>query len=147
MAKALKYFSVLLSAVSGQRSVIVILGRIFCVHNNIGKGKKIKPPIVFQGGVSKNIGVIKAFEDAVNEKIIVDDNSHLMGALGVAILAKESKIEREFNFDIEDINFETRGINCGRCANNCEIICVYKDKNIIDAWGNRCERGEVRVIG
>ena len=26
--------------------------------NNVGKGKHIVPPIVFQGGVSKNIGVI-----------------------------------------------------------------------------------------
>ena len=32
--------------------------------NNIGKGKKIAAPIVFQGGVSKNVGVIKAFEQA-----------------------------------------------------------------------------------
>ena len=48
--------------------------------NNVGKGKKIKPPIVFQGGVSKNIGVVKAFENACGEDIIVDPNSHLMGA-------------------------------------------------------------------
>jgi len=113
--------------------------------NNVGKGKRIKTPIVFQGGVSKNIGVIKAFEDATGEKIIVDPNSHLMGALGVAILAKKSKKEIEFSFDIEDVNFETKGINCHGCSNNCEIICVSRDKKIIDAWGNRCEKGEVRV--
>ena len=113
--------------------------------NNVGKGKRILPPIVFQGGVSKNIGVIKAFEDITKQNIIVDKNSHLMGALGVAILAKESKDEREFNFDIENINFETKGLNCKRCANNCEIICVYKNNKIIDAWGNRCERGEIKV--
>lgn len=113
--------------------------------NNVGKGKKIKPPIVFQGGVSKNIGVIKAFEDATGEKIIVDPNSHLMGALGVAILAKKSKKEIDFSFDIEDVNFETKGINCHGCSNNCEIICVSRDKKIIDAWGNRCEKGEIRV--
>ena len=35
--------------------------------NNVGKGKKIKTPIVFQGGVSKNIGVVKAFEDILGE--------------------------------------------------------------------------------
>jgi len=113
--------------------------------NNVGKGKKIKPPIVFQGGVSKNIGVIKAFEEATGEEIIVDSNSHLMGALGVAILAKKSKIEEEFSFDIEEVNFETKGINCHGCSNNCEIICVSKDNRIIDSWGNRCEKGEVRV--
>jgi len=113
--------------------------------NNVGKGKKIKPPIVFQGGVSKNIGVIKAFEEATGEHVIVDANSHLMGALGVAILAKKSKIENDFSFDIEDINFETKGINCHGCSNNCEIICVSKNKKIIDAWGNRCEKGELKV--
>lgn len=113
--------------------------------NNVGKGKKIKSPIVFQGGVSKNIGVIKAFEEATGEKIIVDSNSHLMGALGVAILAKKNKKESDFSFDIEEINFETKGINCRGCSNNCEIICVSKDNKIIDAWGNRCEKGEVKV--
>ena len=96
--------------------------------NNVGKGKKIYAPIVFQGGVSKNIGVIKAFENATGEKIIVDENSHLMGALGVAILSKDSDEEIEFNFDIEDITFETKGIECKRCANNCVIICIYKYK-------------------
>lgn len=113
--------------------------------NNVGKGKKIKPPIVFQGGVSKNIGVIKAFEEATGEEIIVDSNSHLMGALGVAILAKKSKQENDFSFDIEDINFETKGINCHGCSNNCEIICVSKNKKVIDAWGNRCEKGEIKI--
>jgi predicted CoA-substrate-specific enzyme activase len=113
--------------------------------NNVGKGKKIKPPIVFQGGVSKNIGVIKAFSDVTNEEIIVDHNSHLMGALGVAILAKKAKLEKDFNFDINDIEFETRGVECKKCANNCEIICVFKDGYLIDSWGNRCENGAIKI--
>ena len=111
--------------------------------NNVGKGKRIKTPIVFQGGVSKNIGVIKAFEDVTGQTITVDKNSHLMGALGVAILAHKSQIERPFTFDIEDINFETKGIECHGCANNCEIICVSRNNQIIDSWGNRCERGKI----
>lgn len=113
--------------------------------NNVGKGKRILPPIVFQGGVSKNIGVVKAFENLTGEKIIVDKNSHLMGALGAAILAKDSKVEKEFSFDIEDIKFETKGIECHGCANNCEIICVSKNSKIIDAWGNRCEKGGLKI--
>lgn len=112
--------------------------------NNVGKGKKISAPIVFQGGVSKNVGVIKAFEDATGEKITVDSNSHLMGALGVAILSKNVK-EIEFNFDIEDITFETKGIECKGCANHCERICVYKDGELIDAWGNKCDKGAIKV--
>lgn len=33
--------------------------------NNVGKGKNIIAPVVFQGGVSKNIGVVKAFRGRV----------------------------------------------------------------------------------
>ncbi|MDD2490022.1 MAG: acyl-CoA dehydratase activase [Bacilli bacterium] len=113
--------------------------------NNVGKGKKIKSPIVFQGGVSKNIGVIKAFSDVTKEEIIVDPNSHLLGALGVAILAKNKKSEKDFDFDINEIEFETRGVECKKCANNCEIICVFKDGYLIDSWGNRCENGAIKI--
>ena len=113
--------------------------------NNVGKGKKIVGPIVFQGGVSKNIGVVKAFEQLTKEKIYVDENSHLLGALGVAILAKKSKIETDFNFNITNISFETKGINCHGCANECEIVCVLKNNKMIDSWGNRCSKGNLKV--
>ena len=113
--------------------------------NNVGKGKKILPPIVFQGGVSKNVGVVKAFEDATGQKVTVDANSHLLGALGVAILAKNCREEKVFSFDVADIPFETKGIDCMKCANHCEIICVYQDGVLIDAWGNRCDGGAVAV--
>lgn len=111
--------------------------------NNVGKGKKIISPVVFQGGVSKNIGVVKAFEDAISCEVIVDDNGHLMGALGAAILAGKSEKRNVFDFDVEHIEFRTREVTCGKCANNCEIICVYKGKELIDSWGNRCEKGQL----
>ena len=111
--------------------------------NNVGKGKNIKSPIVFQGGVSKNVGVIKAFEEETGEKIYVDQYAHLMGALGVAILVKNSGKEQNFDFNIAEMNFETRGMECKKCANNCEIICIYKNDDLIDAWGNKCDNGAI----
>lgn len=111
--------------------------------NNVGKGKKIKTPIIFQGGVSKNIGVKKAFEEEVGNEVIVDENGHLMGALGAAILSKKAPIKTHFEFSITDDNFETRGIECNRCPNHCEIICISKNKQLIDAWGNRCSNGDI----
>lgn len=111
--------------------------------NNVGKGKKIKTPIIFQGGVSKNIGVKKAFEQEVGSEVIVDENGHLMGALGVAILSKKSPIKTNFQFSITEDNFETRGVECNRCPNHCEIICISKNKQLIDAWGNRCSNGDI----
>ena len=130
----------------GHKKEDIIAGLCYAIVNNylnnVGKGKKIVAPIVFQGGVSKNIGVVKAFEDITGEKIYVDNNSHLMGALGVAILSKKQK-EIEFSFDIEDVIYETKGTECRGCSNNCEIIEVLRDKMVIDAWGNRCPKGEL----
>lgn len=115
--------------------------------NNVGKGKKIVAPVVFQGGVSKNAGVIRAFEDELGIEILVDEDGHLMGAFGAALLASDTPISKRevFDFDIADFDFKTREVECAKCANHCEIICVYKNDEIIDAWGNRCEKGEVKT--
>ena len=112
--------------------------------NNVAKCNKIEDPIIFHGGVSKNIAVKKAFEDILNTQIITDEFGHLMGALGVAILSKETP-EINFSFDIITDNFKTTSTNCGSCPNNCEIIRIEKNSNLIDSWGNRCERGKIKV--
>lgn len=106
--------------------------------NNVGKGKKIKGPIVFQGGVSKNKGVVKYFEEVLGQKVIVDANSHLMGAIGIAILAHNNANGKNYDLNIKDILFETKGIECNRCSNHCELLKIYKDKQLIDSWGSKC---------
>lgn len=108
--------------------------------NNIGKGKKILAPIVFQGGVSKNIGVVEAFKEELGTDVYVDPNGHLMGALGVALLSKNEE-EIDFDFNIVDLKFTTSSRECSGCPNNCEVIIVKKGNEVIDSWGNKCERG------
>lgn len=58
--------------------------------NNLAKGKKIEDKVIFQGGVSKNVGVVEAFKKTLNKEVYVDKDSHLMGALGIAILSKKA---------------------------------------------------------
>lgn len=108
--------------------------------NNVGKGKKIKEPIVFQGGVSKNKGVVKYFNEILNTNVIVDQNSHLMGAIGIAILSSKNKSDKEFDLNINNIKFETKGFECMGCSNNCEIVKIYKNDKLIDAFGNKCNK-------
>ena len=67
-----------------------------------------------------------------------------MGCYGAAILALGCGIEKPFSFDVADMEFVTREVVCPNCANHCEIICVYRDGELIDSWGNRCERGEIK---
>lgn len=104
--------------------------------NNLGKGKKILEPVIFQGGVSKNEGVLKYFKEILGCDVITDSDGHLMGAYGVAILSMNNK--RDYNLSIKDIDFKTKGYECGLCGNNCEIINIYKDGKIIDIWGSVC---------
>ncbi|MEG0872422.1 MAG: acyl-CoA dehydratase activase [Clostridia bacterium] len=114
--------------------------------NNLAKGKKIEEKIVFQGGVSKNEGVVDAFKKVLKKEIYVDKNSHLMGALGVAIISKNMNKnggKLKFDFEMENIEFKTVGSECDGCSNNCEIISVYRNGNLIDKIGGRCDKGNL----
>lgn len=117
--------------------------------NNVGKGKRIKAPIIFQGGVSKNVGVVKAFSVETAEEITVDPDSHLMGALGVALLSRDAQAvdgsrTPPFDFAITNQRFETRGTPCSSCGNHCELLHFYKNGTHLDTWGNRCPKGAVK---
>ena len=107
--------------------------------NNVGKGKKIESPIVFQGGVSKNKGVVRYFKEVLKSDIIVDDDGHLMGAYGIAILSK-NKNNKIYDLNIRNIKFDTIGEECSLCPNNCEILKIYKDGKLIEAAGSKCGR-------
>ena len=96
------------------------------------------PPIVFQGGVSKNEGVTKYFSEVLKEDIIVDPNSHLMGAIGIALLAHKYEDGKMRSLDVADITFETKGRECEKCSNHCEILRIYKDSKFIESWGSKC---------
>lgn len=106
--------------------------------NNVGKGKKILEPVVFQGGVSKNEGVVQYFQDILGCPIIVDPNSHLMGAIGIALLAHQNEDGKKRTLNIADIDFETKGRECEGCSNHCEILRIYKDHQYVESWGSKC---------
>lgn len=106
--------------------------------NNVGKGKKIQPPIIFQGGVSKNEGVVKYFKEILKEDIIVDVNSHLMGAIGIAILAKKNKTGKTYSLELNNVKFDTKAFECNRCSNNCELLKIYRNNKLVDSWGSKC---------
>jgi predicted NodU family carbamoyl transferase len=66
--------------------------------NNVGKGKEILPPIVFQGGVAANVGIKAAFEKALGEPVIIPKHFDIMGAIGAAQLAREEVRDRQTSF-------------------------------------------------
>ncbi len=58
-------------------------------------------------------------------EIYRDSNSHLMGAIGVAILSKKEK-EINFSFDIENIIFDFSDPDLSQRPNNRKITSITK---------------------
>ena len=111
--------------------------------NNVGKGKNIDPPIVFQGGVAANTGIKKAFEKELEVDVEVPGNHDVMGAIGAGLLAQEKKGETNFRgFDITTFDYETKSFMCQDCPNGCEIINILQDGEILARWGGKCSQWE-----
>jgi predicted NodU family carbamoyl transferase len=118
--------------------------------NNVGRGKQIKPVVVFQGGVASNVGIRRAFEEALGMEIIVPPYHDCMGALGAAILAKEemSRRRRQDNgaksafrgLDSAQLEYTASSFECTYCANHCEVIEISCGGQLVARWGNKCPR-------
>ena len=112
--------------------------------NNIGKGKEILPKVVFQGGVAANVGIRKAFEEALGFPITVPEHYDVMGAIGAAILSKKFIGNNRSRFKGFDMvlkqEFQSRSFECGGCPNICEIIQLNMDGGTVALWGGRCGR-------
>mgnify|MGYP001625748511 FL=1 len=107
--------------------------------NNFIRGRRIEDKIVFQGGVSRNNGVVESFKTKLNKDIYVDKVSHLLGALGIAIIAKSESRGEKLTLNIKDIEYKIREKECKGCSNNCEVVYIYEDEELLDTIGNRCE--------
>ncbi|SHH18250.1 CoA-substrate-specific enzyme activase, putative [Thermosyntropha lipolytica DSM 11003] len=115
--------------------------------NNVGKGKEILPPVVFQGGVAANKGLVAAFNKYLGLEVIVPKEHGVMGAIGAALLAREAtKKTGQTNFkgfNIKDISFKTDSFECNGCSNACEVVQFYENDELIARWGDRCGKWEM----
>lgn len=119
--------------------------------NNVGLGKEIQSPIVFQGGVAFNKAIVKAFQEELNAEIIIPPHHEVMGAIGAALLVHEevsiSNTGSKFSgFGISDITYHTSTFECKSCPNMCEIAQLWRDGKLLAQWGGRCDIWEKAVI-
>lgn len=110
--------------------------------NNLGKGKQIQGPILFQGGVAANKGMHRSFEEALGQQVIVPPHFNVMGAVGAALLAQEAvqgkKVSLFRGFEVADFVYHPSSFECGGCANLCEIVKIHMNGEQIGCWGDRC---------
>jgi predicted CoA-substrate-specific enzyme activase len=109
---------------------------------NVCRGKELLPPFLFQGGVSANPGIRRAFETILKSPVIVPRYNMVMGALGAAILAAESDIQKTHfrGFEVSDYDIRSSGFICSGCSNNCEIVEIKRDDQVLAHNGGKCER-------
>lgn len=119
------------------------------VHNYLNRVVRDKPignKIFFQGGVTNNRAVLAAFEEVTGKKIHVPPHFDITGAIGAAILARESMNgtpTRFKGFEISKTNYETDNFVCKACANHCDIKRVKiegESKHLY--YGGICDKYE-----
>ncbi|MBM4276710.1 MAG: 2-hydroxyglutaryl-CoA dehydratase [Deltaproteobacteria bacterium] len=110
--------------------------------NNVCRGKEILSPIVFQGGVAANQGIRKALEKELETDLIIPEHFGLMGAMGAAKLVRRAKpVRTQFKgFELSRKSCSTRGFECGECGNQCEVIELLIDREVVACWGDLCEK-------
>ena len=131
------------------------------IKNAIQKVMKIRDidelgeNIIVQGGTFYNDAVLRAFEKITGKNIVRPDIAGLMGAYGVAHIAKEefkamndkkykSKILKGEELD----NLKTTVIHtrCKGCENHCLLTINHFSNGKKFITGNRCERGAGKDI-
>ncbi|MFC1954430.1 acyl-CoA dehydratase activase [Chloroflexota bacterium] len=117
--------------------------------NNVGLGKEIKTPVIFQGGVAFNRAIVKAFKEELETEVIVPPHHELMGAIGSALLVHEEMVNKKtskFNgFNVSEVKYSTSSFECEACPNLCEIAQISTNGQILARWGGRCDLWE-RVL-
>lgn len=106
--------------------------------NNLGRGKEIVPPVIFQGGVAANPGIKAAFEREVGKEFIVPPHYPIMGAIGAALLARGTRETRFRGFAVSEQRLSTSSFYCSDCPNTCGVIEISDSDRIIARWGDSC---------
>jgi len=115
--------------------------------NNVGLGKEIKPPIIFQGGVAFNRAIVKAFAEELETEVAVPPHHEVMGAIGAALLVHEEMMNSNNGsmfkgFGVSEIKYHTSSFECKACPNLCEIAQLSLNGQVLARWGGRCDMWE-----
>ncbi len=135
----------------GHRQEDIVMGLCLAMArnflSNICVGKELRPPVLFQGGVSANPGMRRAFEELLNIEVIVPRHHMVMGAFGAALLAKGAAPARTRfrGCAVCERTIETQAFVCADCPNACEIIEVLDGNEIVGRSGGRCGKWEGRT--
>jgi predicted CoA-substrate-specific enzyme activase len=110
--------------------------------NRVVRGRKIGSVIYFQGGTAYNDAVTAAFASLLGKKITVPPYNGVMGAIGMALIAREWRHAtgartRFRGYDLEKLAVASRDFVCKACSNLCDMkeFTIEGQKSY---WGDKC---------
>jgi predicted CoA-substrate-specific enzyme activase len=115
--------------------------------NNVALGRKTLPPVVFQGGVAFNQGIVRALKESLGTNVIVPPHHEVMGAIGAALLAREEITKKDNGtkfkgFGASEANYRSSSFECKACPSLCEIVQISLNDTALARWGGRCDLWE-----
>jgi len=137
---------------TGHRQEDILMGLCHAmVRNflsNVCAGKETIAPIVLQGGVSANLGIRRAFKDVLGIEPIIPKHHMVMGAYGAALLASKANIKKTCfrGYDLCTRTIFTKSFECRDCPNQCEVVELVDNSEIISRSGGRCRKWEGDVV-
>jgi predicted CoA-substrate-specific enzyme activase len=110
--------------------------------NRVVRGRKIGETIYFQGGTAYNDSVAAAFTHVLGKKIIVPPHNGVIGAIGMALLARDKMRAtgdrtRFRGFDLGKVDYRRREFVCKGCSNFCDMQEIRID-GTNTYWGDKC---------
>lgn len=123
------------------------------VRNALYKVIRLKGPedlgenVVVQGGAFLNDAVLRAFELSIGRRVVRPVIAGLMGAFGMALLARDhyrdhgrpSAILKAG--DLAAFEVTAKNTRCRQCENHCHLTINRFSGGRLFISGNRCERG------
>ncbi|HHT26958.1 MAG TPA: hypothetical protein GXZ82_06915 [Firmicutes bacterium] len=115
---------------------------------NVAGEHRLRPPVVFQGGVAHNAAIRHAFAEQLGMPVHVLPYHDVVGALGMALATRRQKRSQpgqqsSFRPDFRTRRFHTQVRYCHGCANGCDLaqpLEVQGDSvQVLETLGGRCD--------
>lgn len=131
-----------------------IIENVFTKVIRVSNLNRLGDKVVVQGGTFRNDAVLRAFEQYLGKPVTRAPHPGLMGAIGIALLAREECRKGDAGTSFIGLDaverFEHRefgGVTCRRCNNRCQRAVVAFGDGSLYVTGNRCPRGARHLMG
>lgn len=98
--------------------------------------------IVVQGGTMRNDSVVRALERLTGKSVFRSDCPELMGAIGCALYAIQTRGSRSMSLQdmLSKAEYKSTMLHCHGCENQCSITRYRFGNDNLYYSGNRCEK-------